>query len=216
MGKTKFVDNCSATAVQGVGIAMEKVYDLLSGKFNENDVIALLPGSQYVDEFSGHPFVCHKVLVFVHELPSTIELLAKSAHSFSSYGNVEDVVEKPRVATKISKKGHSVPDLEMVENVTPFRFKVVTISESSEGKLVDCQVEKLQWAKVTGFARFWQAEYETTGEVSVNEEGFCKMKRIRKPVLEVCTPTPAMEKAVKDYLKTIIVPTEEAATESAE
>lgn len=214
MGKTKFVDNCSATAVQGLGIAMEKVYDLLSGKFNENDVIALLPGSQFVDEFSGHPFVCHRVLVFVHELPSTVELLAKSAHSFSSYGNIEEV-EKPQVATKISKKGHSVPDLEMVESVTPFRFKVVTISESSEGKLVDCQVEQLQWAKVTGFARFWQAEYETTGEVSVGADGFCKMKRIRKPLLEVCTPTTAMEKAVKDYLKTLITPAT-GATEGAE
>lgn len=200
MGKTTIVDNCSATAVCGKAIAQDKIWDLLSGKFNIEDVIALLPGSQYVDEFNAHPFVCHRVLVFQSETPTSVELIAKSAHSFASFGNC-DTVEMPKVPARESKKGHMVPDLDMTESVTPFKFKVVKVSKDAEGNdLVDAQVERVQWVKVVDFARFWFAEYGESGDVILGDDEMCRMKRVRKPVFERVEPSAKMVKAVEKFL----------------
>lgn len=209
MAKIMFVDNCSATAISGKAMVISKMYDLISGKFHTGDIIALIPGHQYVDSFQGHEYVCHKVLTFdSNEQPSSIELLAKSAHSFSSYGATADV-QKPRVGTKTSKSGHLIPDLEFINSQSPFRFKVVTIGKDAEGnELVDATVDQIQYAKVTGFATYWVAEYGADMDVLLDDkvaalesgEKPCRMKYVKKPIFEIIVPSSKVKKVVTDFI----------------
>lgn len=209
MAKIMFVDNCSATAISGKAIVVSKVQDIISGKFHTGDIIALIPGHQYVDSFNGNEYVCHKVLVFdSREQPRSIELLAKSAHSFSSYGATADV-PKPRVGTKTSKSGHLIPDMGLTSFQSPFRFKVVTIGKDAEGNdLVDATVDQIQYAKVEGFATYWVAEYgadmdvllDDKADVLENGEKPCRMKCVKKPIFLTFVPSAKIKKIVTEFI----------------
>jgi hypothetical protein len=202
MSKTTFVDNCSATAVCGLAVVIGKVYDLITGKFHSGDTVALLTGDQYVDTFQGNKYVCHKVLVFdSNEQPSSIELMAKSAHSYSTYGPTTN--PKPQVGTRLSKKGHSIPDLELVDSQSPFRFKCVSMGRDAEGnELINAKVDQIQYAKVTGFATYWVAEYGVDGDVILDDE-VCRMKYVRKPIFEIITPSNSIKKEVEKFISSL-------------
>lgn len=197
--KATFVDNCSSTAVEGRAIVIGKVYDIITGKFHADDTIALLTGDQFVDTFEGNEYVCHKVLVFdSNEQPSSIELMAKSTHSYSTYGPTTS--PKPQVGTKLSKKGHNIPDLDFVDHQSPFRFKCVATGRDAAGnELINAKVDQIQYAKVTGFSTYWVAEYGSDGDVMLDGD-VCRMKYIRKPNLEIITPSAAVKKEVEKFI----------------
>lgn len=208
--KIVFVDNCSATAIEGKAVGIGKLYDLAQGKFSFNDTVVLLTGDQFVDTFQGWEYICHKVLVFDASLcPSTVELMPKSAHSFAHYGAVrsqhgtEYITNPiPVCGVRTSKKGNNIPDLDLVDSVTPFRFKLVNHGKDATGEeLVTATVEHIQAARVVGFERFYVADYGSDGQVIIDDEGHCKFKTVRKPIFEKVILSDDIVKIVNDYLK---------------
>lgn len=186
MSKSLFVENISSTAVQGKGINASKVVDVIGAKVANGDLIALLPGDQFVDSYDGNEYVTHQVAIFDSELcPLSKELLAKSQHSHATYG--ECTGDMPKVGTKDSAKGHKVPDMDMVNTSSGFRFKAEDAGKDNEGNdLINLKVERLQLFKVEGFRYFWEAVYDNiTKDVIVvddeNGEQYCKMRKRRKP-----------------------------------
>lgn len=209
MPKITFVDNCSATAIQGRAVGISKVYDLVTGKFHDGDFVVLLPGDQYVDSFEGHEYVCHKVLTFDYQgTPQSVELMAKSSHSFSSYGCTDQVPDRPLVGTRESKNHHMIPDLDFVDSNSPFRFKVKNDARSASGEeMVIAVVEQLQVAVVDGFKTYWQGVYADTMDVALDAgrpladgEPSCRMKKVRKPNFKIITPTKAMLDVIAEYM----------------
>lgn len=186
MGKSLFVENVSTTAIQGKGINASKVMDVIGAKVANGDLVALLPGDQFVDSFEGYEYVTHQVAIFDSELcPLTKDLLAKSQHSHATYG--ECTGDMPKVGTKDSAKGHKVPDMDMVNTTAGFRFKAEVVGKDAEGNdLINLKVEHLQLFKVEGFKYYWEAVYDnTTKDVIVVDdesgEQYCKMRKRRKP-----------------------------------
>ena len=185
MGKSLFVENVSTSAIQGKGISASKVMDVIGAKVANNDIVALLPGDQFVDSFEGYEYVTHQVAIFDSELcPLTKDLLAKSQHSFAHYG--ECTGEMPKVGTKDSAKGHKVPDMDMQNTSAGFRFKAEVVGKAEDGSdLINLKVEHLQLFQVEGFRYYWEAVYDNnTKDVIVvdDEEGqHCKMRKRRKP-----------------------------------
>lgn len=184
MGKSLFVENVSTTAIQGKGINASKVMDVIGAKVANGDLVALLPGDQFVDSFEGFEYVTHQVAIFDSELcPLTKDLLAKSQHSHATYG--ECTGDMPKVGTKDSAKGHKVPDMDMVNTSAGFRFKAEVVGKADDGTdLINLKVEHLQLFKVEGFKYYWEAVYDNaTKDVIVvdDEEGqYCKMRKRRK------------------------------------
>ena len=185
MGKSLFVENVSTTAVQGKGINASKVMDVIGAKVANGDLVALLPGDQFVDSFEGYEYVTHKIAIFDGELcPLSIDLLAKSQHSFAHYGACTE--EMPKVGTRTSANEHLVPDMDMQNVTSPFRFKAASAGQDEKGKaLINLRVEHLQFFKVDGFQYYWEAVYDSnTKDVIVvdSEDGqYCKMRKRRKP-----------------------------------
>lgn len=186
MGKSLFVENVSTTAVQGKGINASKVMDVIGAKVANGDLIALLPGDQFVDTFEGYEYVTHQVAIFDSELcPLTKDLLAKSQHSHATYG--ECTGDMPKVGTKDSAKGHKVPDMDMVNTTAGFRFKAEVVGKAEDGSdLINLKVEHLQLFQVEGFRYYWEAVYDnnTKDVIVVDDEGgdqYCKMRKRRKP-----------------------------------
>jgi hypothetical protein len=182
MGKSAFINNVSATAELGKGIKASKVYDAISAKVVDGDIIALIPGDQYVDKFDIYEYVCHLVAVFNGALePLSKELLAKSSHTYSHYGDCA-TTQKPQVESRTSNANHQVPDLEMESASAGFRFKAVVVGQDEEGKdLINLRVDHLQFFKVDGYTWTWSAVYGDNQDVLIGDDGFCKMKKVRKP-----------------------------------
>lgn len=188
MSKSLFVDNTTnSSANQGKGIAVTKVYDVVGSKVANNDIVVLLPGDQFVEAFGGFDYVAHKVAVFNADIePLSVELLAKSQHSFAHYG--ECTSEKPKVGTRTSQKGNQIPDLEMQNANSGFRFRAEVVGRENDTDLVNLIVEHLQFYKVEGFKYYWSAIYGDTQDVLVEdvsidgeEAQVCRFKRMRKP-----------------------------------
>lgn len=103
-----------------------------------------------------------------------------------------------------------VPDLEFVNNTSPFRFKIVTTGRDASGEeLVKATVDQLQFVKVTGFATYWVAEYGVDGDVILDDKAEklndgempCRMKTVRKPIFEVIKPSDKILKIVSNFTK---------------
>lgn len=182
MGKSVFVNNVSENAVQGKGIKASKVYDAISAKVADGDIVALVPGDQFVDKFDVYEFAAHLIAVFNGALePLAKELLAKSSHTFSHYGECS-TTQKPQVESRTSAANHQVPDLDMESTSAGFRFKAIVVGQDEEGKdLVNLRVDHLQFFKVDGYRWYWNAVYGDNQSVLIDDAGFCKMKKVRKP-----------------------------------
>ena len=89
------------------------------------------------------------------------------------------------------------------------RFKVVTIGKDAEGnELVDATVDQIQYAKVTGFATYWVAEYGADMDVLLDDkvaalesgEKPCRMKYVKKPIFEIIVPSAKVKKVVTEFI----------------
>lgn len=207
--KSSFVDNTvNTSAQQGKGIVVDKVFDLIGAKVANGDIVALLVGDQYTDMYENNEYVEHKVAIFDSScMPISVEFLVKSSHSFAHYGECTE--EMPRVGTRTSANEHLVPDMDMQNVSSPFRFKAVTIGQDDKGKaLINLRVEHLQFFKVDGFKRYWTAVYDQNKNVIVvdgkDESGmdiqYCKMKATRKPNFVALKPTAAQLKKLTEAL----------------
>ena len=208
--KVMFVDNTTAesltasnmTLLEKSKVTSKSILAFMSAKYNVGDIICLLPGNMSVLEYGGHEFPAHKVAVFSEDgLPKSLELFAKSAHLYAHYGEVSG--EMPLVGLRTSQKGNLIPDAELINSDSPFKFKV-----SIDGNEGSADVEFMQWARVSSRKLYWFAKYkEELGgyapELDPNRllpdgSESCVFEKRRKLVLEPFSPTEEMLKMVKE------------------
>lgn len=210
--KVMFTDNTTVEAMSASGISkLEKakmssnaILAYMQAKYAIGDIICLLPGNMSVLEYGGHEFPAHRVAVFSEDgSPKSIELFAKSAHLYAHYGDGTE--EMPLVGTRFSQKGNPIPDADLINSDSPFKFKV-----SIDGNEGSADVEFMQWARVSDKKSFWFSKYKedlggyvpelSSERLLPDGSESCVFERRRKLILEPFTPTKEMLKTIKTIL----------------